>query len=49
MEKLFSFYLCDNQKCEGLYAIDPNLTEEPSCPYCTHPYFSHVIDKVVAL
>ncbi|MFX3631886.1 MAG: hypothetical protein ACE3L7_07375 [Candidatus Pristimantibacillus sp.] len=45
--KVFSFYRCE--VCEKEYAIDSEETEEPTCPYGGHPYFTHIVDKEVSL
>lgn len=47
--KKFSFYRCASDKCDGEYAINPDVTDEPRCPYCCGQYFTHLSDKEVAL
>jgi DNA-directed RNA polymerase subunit RPC12/RpoP len=48
-EQIFvmAFYRCE--VCEDIYAIDSNVTEEPVCPYCGQPYFTHLVDQEIVL
>jgi len=48
-EQTFVMAFCRCEVCQDVYAIDACVTEEPACPYCGQPYFTHLADHEIKL